>query len=408
MTRLTKILCPTDFSEHSEHALAYAATLAKEYDATLLVLHVDTPLSPAAYGMAFEGLPPPSVLTDDLREARHRLMEDLRRVRPPISNLKIEHHLMEGAPAEAILEFARRSGCDLIVMGTHGRTGVRRAVVGSVAEQVVRKAPCPVLTIKLPAAAGTGEQSEPAGVAQVMAAKASTAEGSLGGVAEAHASLNPASVRASPPPPHAFLGSQLAGPAGLADRVAAIPLFDALTVAERRELLDAMIDETYEPGQDILRAEGFDAASDEAEGTCRSLFVMLAGEAEVLIECPAAGEVAVQTLAPGEVFGEMSFFHPSRHSATVRSVSPVRVLRLDHEAYDALQRRRSLAPYKLAHNVATILAARLRKTDHFAADMVHRCADAEDRLLWRSFRARLQFPHREEESPLALPAAACK
>jgi nucleotide-binding universal stress UspA family protein len=76
------------------------------------------------------------------------LRDELCRIRPSDRETRVQHLLAEGDPATAILRAARDNHCDLIVMGTHGRTGLRRLLMGSVAEQVVRKAPCLVLTVK--------------------------------------------------------------------------------------------------------------------------------------------------------------------------------------------------------------------------------------------------------------------
>jgi nucleotide-binding universal stress UspA family protein len=81
---------------------------------------------------------------------QHKLWDDLRRIQSPDPAVPVEHRLAEGDSAEEILRLAQESGCDLIVLGTHGRTGLPRLLMGSVAEQVVRKAPCPVLTVKAP------------------------------------------------------------------------------------------------------------------------------------------------------------------------------------------------------------------------------------------------------------------
>jgi nucleotide-binding universal stress UspA family protein len=81
---------------------------------------------------------------------RHELFEKLKALGPIDSAVRVERVLLEGDPAAGILEKAREMPCDLIVMGTHGRTGVGRLLMGSVAEAVLRRAPCPVLTVKDP------------------------------------------------------------------------------------------------------------------------------------------------------------------------------------------------------------------------------------------------------------------
>ena len=88
-------------------------------------------------------MPPPTI---DLEPLRERLQQ----LRPEDQKVLVEHLLVQGGAAEEILQVAQERKCDLIVMGTHGRTGLGRLLMGSVAEQVVRKASCPVLTVKTP------------------------------------------------------------------------------------------------------------------------------------------------------------------------------------------------------------------------------------------------------------------
>jgi nucleotide-binding universal stress UspA family protein len=134
MLPIRRILVPIDWSEPSDEAFRLAASLAREHAAELLVLYV-VPLAAVMYG------PPPESYLE-------HLLEELRRVRPSDPKVRARYLLVEGAPAAAILSAAGESHCDLIVMGTHGRRGLNRLLSGSVAEAVVRKAPCPVLTVK--------------------------------------------------------------------------------------------------------------------------------------------------------------------------------------------------------------------------------------------------------------------
>jgi nucleotide-binding universal stress UspA family protein len=154
MARLRTILHPTDFSPGSAAAFAYARDLARDSGARLIVLHV----LDAGVPMVAEGVVLPSNL-DELREAAWRGLDA---VHPADSAVRFERILREGPTVAEILDAARGLGADLIVMGTHGRTGLGRLLLGSVTEEVLRKAPCPVLTVKdqapaaeLPAAAGT-------------------------------------------------------------------------------------------------------------------------------------------------------------------------------------------------------------------------------------------------------------
>ncbi len=133
-----KILFPTDFSSASNAALKYATALARDARATLLILHVQEAVSLAAGEMY---LPPTSVPNPALEQS-------LSTVVPEDPLIVHEHILAVGGAAEEILRIAKEQAVDLIVMGTHGRTGFVRFVMGSVAETVVRRAECPVLTVK--------------------------------------------------------------------------------------------------------------------------------------------------------------------------------------------------------------------------------------------------------------------
>jgi len=143
MTTFERILVPTDFSEYSLNAMRVALDIAQRYDGKITLVHAYDPVA-----FAFpDGYPAPATAREDLRrEVQQQLAAAQADAR--LVHSSVETHVLEGPPANAICEFAR-SGFDLIVMGTHGRTGVARLLLGSVAEQVVRLAPCPVLTIRL-------------------------------------------------------------------------------------------------------------------------------------------------------------------------------------------------------------------------------------------------------------------
>jgi nucleotide-binding universal stress UspA family protein len=145
MLPIRTILHPTDFSGHSEYAFRLASSLARDYGARLIVLHVfERPLFIHGGVMTAPPEPPPT------EEERQAIRKELLGIKPPDAGVCTEHLLEEGDPATGIMQVAQERACDLIVMGSHGRTGLGRLVMGSVAEQVVRKAPCPVLTVKLP------------------------------------------------------------------------------------------------------------------------------------------------------------------------------------------------------------------------------------------------------------------
>jgi len=148
MIDLHRILVPTDFSKHSENALAYAAAFAEKFDAELFLLHVVQDLAlfvPEALTAAPPVTPPVEQLTAAVREALDRLIDSnhLRR-------FTVHAEVREGSPFYEVVRFAEEQEIDLIIMGTHGRAGLVHVLLGSVAEKVVRKAPCPVLTVRHP------------------------------------------------------------------------------------------------------------------------------------------------------------------------------------------------------------------------------------------------------------------
>jgi nucleotide-binding universal stress UspA family protein len=139
MLPIRTIVHATDFSESSGAAFRLACSLARDYGARLVVLHVQPP-PVGVYAMEPAFFPPEG--------QREEVLNELHGVRPGDPAVRVQHRLVEGDPADEILEVAKESGADLIVLGTHGRRGLGRLLLGSVAEQVVRKAPCPVVTVK--------------------------------------------------------------------------------------------------------------------------------------------------------------------------------------------------------------------------------------------------------------------
>jgi len=156
MFAIRTILHPTDFSEQSEYALRLACALARDHGAHLIVLHVAPPPVIASAEGVFHS--EPEYCLEPLREQLHQLQT------PDVG--RVDRRVEEGEPEDEILRVAQESNADLIVMGTHGRTGLDRLLLGSVAEQVVRQASCPVMTVKtpIPAAAASPVQAvaEPA------------------------------------------------------------------------------------------------------------------------------------------------------------------------------------------------------------------------------------------------------
>jgi nucleotide-binding universal stress UspA family protein/quercetin dioxygenase-like cupin family protein len=146
MTGIQTILHPTDFSENSRYAFQTACALARDYHANLVVLHVMMPsVSPLVEGP----------LPDPLRSAESQAsLAPLPWPQPSDPQISVEHRLAEGDPADEILRLAEALSANLVVMGTHGRTGLGRFLTGSVAEEVLRKSLCPVLVVKTPLRAG--------------------------------------------------------------------------------------------------------------------------------------------------------------------------------------------------------------------------------------------------------------
>ena len=140
MLQFKTILHPTDFSEPSQHAWKLACSLARDHGARLILAHV-RPLSTTLYSTA-------PIAADELSEMQVRMQ--LQDVVPSDPKLKVDRYLLDGDAAEALIEFIEEHPADLVVMGSHGRTGLTHFVMGSVASDLVRRASCPVLIVKHP------------------------------------------------------------------------------------------------------------------------------------------------------------------------------------------------------------------------------------------------------------------
>lgn len=139
MIRVARILYPTDFSSYSNLAYFHAVALAEAHGATLTAVHVQAPE------------------TGHSREHAQGLLEQ---VRPGNPSIAVSHVLLEGDPAAEIARYAADAAIDVIVIGTHGRTGADRPVMGSVAERVMRESACSVLVVKLPKGAVGAEPAQ--------------------------------------------------------------------------------------------------------------------------------------------------------------------------------------------------------------------------------------------------------
>jgi len=144
--RISRVLVPTDFSAASDEALEYARTLAEGFDASLYLLHVveDFSLNGGLISESYLGVSPEARATA-VADARERLAHRITRRDRELLHARSE--IIVGATADTIADYAESLRIDLIVMGTHGRTGFAHILIGSVAETVVRTAPCPVLTV---------------------------------------------------------------------------------------------------------------------------------------------------------------------------------------------------------------------------------------------------------------------
>lgn len=140
------ILFATDYSPGSDKVLKLATTLAREENAKLLIAHVSM-LERYPVGEHFDEEPEPSP----------EEMKELKAVVPPDPNVPVEHRLLFGEPGSAevtkpgdvIIKLAQHENIDMIVLGTHGRTGLKHLLMGSVAESLVRNAPCAVISVRL-------------------------------------------------------------------------------------------------------------------------------------------------------------------------------------------------------------------------------------------------------------------
>ena len=129
-----RILYPTDFSSYSNQAYFQAVTLAEVHGASLTILYV---------------LNPKTDVLELHANDQDYWREQLEQIRPNNTKIPVNHVLLVGDPATAIPQYAAEAGIDMIVMGTHGRTGKERVLMGSVAEQTLRNAPCSVLVVKM-------------------------------------------------------------------------------------------------------------------------------------------------------------------------------------------------------------------------------------------------------------------
>lgn len=145
MKPFKKILAPLDFSAQSPDVVRVAADLSKRYQAPLTLVYV---YQPFVYMLPEGALAYAATQLTDMFVEFERNLASSKRDADAAGAYRTEVRVLQGAPAYEIVEFARTHDFDLIVMGTHGRTGIKHALIGSIAEKVVRTAPCPVLTVR--------------------------------------------------------------------------------------------------------------------------------------------------------------------------------------------------------------------------------------------------------------------
>lgn len=150
MINVKKILYPTDFSSYSNQAYFHAVALAENHRASLTIIFVYAPGFGEASGRA--------KLPEHLERAYWQ--SQLEQIRPVNPRIPVHHVLLQGDPAAEIVRYSHDARIDLVVMGTHGRTGMERQLMGSVAEKVMRDAQCSVLVVKLPRGMPVAEKSK--------------------------------------------------------------------------------------------------------------------------------------------------------------------------------------------------------------------------------------------------------
>lgn len=149
MIKLKTVLFPTDFADLSDHALVYARSFAECFGAKLHVIHVVDEAYQYWMAMGPSSLPV-GPRPEELVSGSQQTMADYVQKHLADAKIDVATEVLVGRPFMEIIRFAQEKKIDLIVMGTHGRGVISHALMGSVAEKVVRKAPCPVLTIRHP------------------------------------------------------------------------------------------------------------------------------------------------------------------------------------------------------------------------------------------------------------------
>jgi CRP-like cAMP-binding protein len=156
-------------------------------------------------------------------------------------------------------------------------------------------------------------------------------------------------------------------------------LFRGMSPAERHDVLSLLEPQCYLPGTSIF-----------AEGeSVQYIWIVLRGRCQIFKKAGSGEEIVLGIIEPYGIFGEMSFFQPAPHSASIRALSEVEVVRLPRDKYDQLLREGSLAAYKLAFNTMGVLIERLRRMDNSIADRLQRNNAPEHHEEWKDFHSKL-------------------
>jgi nucleotide-binding universal stress UspA family protein len=139
-----KIVCPVDFSEFTDEILHYAVDIAKKYNAELHLIHIIPNLN---YFTPYESFLTPENLIAIERNIEKEVDKDFDKITKTL-DMSVQKVVKTGITFVEIIDYIKTEGIDLVVMGTHGRSAIEHILIGSVAEKVVRKSPCPVLTIR--------------------------------------------------------------------------------------------------------------------------------------------------------------------------------------------------------------------------------------------------------------------
>ena len=174
-----------------------------------------------------------------------------------------------------------------------------------------------------------------------------------------------------------------------------LDLFADMSDADIQEILNACAQVEFVSGETI-----YDSGEEE-----HALYILTEGGLQVDLEVPQVGERLIVDLGPQSVFGEMSFFHPSPHSATVKCVQDAHLLRLSRADYDKLLGSGSRAAARMAVNAARLMAARLAATDQWVAAILHEQQSARIRQKWREFREGMTRTFQHPRGAIGLPGA---